>query len=119
MEGARHLVRRGIVSHFSCVIQEGSAAEAATDTLERRLDELHRTHFPDESTSVSWRSVPPGYMFTEGRQSTSSIIACVIGHETTLAQRERYMRGVCDLWSETTGCTDHEIVVAITAIDPG
>lgn len=119
MEGARRSVRRRVVSHFSCVIQEGSAAESAAEALERQLDDLHRAHFPDESTSVSWRSVPPGYMFTEGRQSTSSIIACVISHDTTLAQREQYMRGVCDLWSETTGCTDHEIVVAITAIDPG
>lgn len=108
-----------VVSHFSCVIQEGSKAAALTDTLERRLGELHRSHFPDEDATVSFRAVPPGYMFTEGRQSTSSVIACVVQHETTLAQREKYMRGVCDLWSETTGCTDHEIVVAITDVDPG
>ncbi len=53
-----------------------------------------------------------------GRQSTSSIVACVITGETTLAERERYLRGVCDIWTEVTGCTDHEVVVAVTAADP-
>ena len=24
------------------------------------------------------------------------------------------MRGVCDIWTEITGCTDHEIVVSVT-----
>lgn len=107
------------MSHFSCVIQEGSKASASTETLERQLVELHRSHFPGEEATVSFRAVPEGFMFTEGRQSTSSIIACVVRHETTLAQREQYMRAVCDLWSSTTGCTDHEIVVAITDVDPG
>lgn len=107
------------MSHFSCVIQEGSPAAASTETLEQQLADHHRSHFPGEDATASFRSVPAGFMFTEGRQSTSSIIACVIRHETTLAQREKYMRGVCDLWTATTGCTDHEIVVAITDVDPG
>ena len=106
------------MSHFSCVVQEGGAAQAAADELERRLDSLHADFYPGESVSVSWRTVPPTFMFTEGRQSTSSIIACVMERETTLEERERYMRGVCDLWTDVTGCTDHEVVVAITPVAP-
>lgn len=106
------------MSHFSCVVQEASAAQAATATLERRLAELHASHYPDEPVTVSWRVVPAGFMFTEGRPSTSSIIACAVDHETTLVERERYLRGVCDLWTDVTGCTDHEIVVALNDPDP-
>ncbi len=84
--------------HFSCVIQEGSTAEATTDQLESGLASLHRSHYPAEDTTVSWRIVPQGWMFTEGRQSSSSIVACVTSHETTVDERERYMRDVCDLW---------------------
>lgn len=106
------------MGHFSCVIQDGGAAHVATGELERRLEELHGSHYPGESVSVSWRAVPEGYMFTEGRPSTSSIVACVVGHPTQLAEREAYMRGVCDIWTDVTGCTDHEVVVAVTEIDP-
>lgn len=106
------------MGHFSCVVQEDSAASATTHELEERLNELHRSHYPEDAVTVAWRSVPAGYMFTEGRQSTSSIIACVLNCETSLAEREQYMRGVCDVWTEVTGCTDHEVVVAITEADP-
>ena len=105
------------MGHFSCVIQDGGSAQAATGDLEARLAQLHASRYGDEPVTVSWRAVPQGYMFTEGRQSTSSIIACVLEHETNLVEREAFMRGVCDIWTEVTGCTDHEIVVAITDIE--
>lgn len=106
------------MGHFSCVIQQGSAAEAATGELTVRLEALHAAHYGDEPVTVAWRAVPVGYMFTEGAQSTSSIIACVLNHETTRGEREEFMRGVCDIWNEVTGCTDHEVVVAVTESDP-
>lgn len=106
------------MGHFSCVIQDDSAASAATGELERRLSGLHAQHYPDDVVSFSWRSVPAGYMFTEGEQSTSSIIACVMNWQTELAERETYMRSVCDIWTDVTGCTDHEVVVAVTEANP-
>ena len=102
------------MSHFSCLIQEHSTAHERSDELERRLAQHHAAHYPGEDASVVFRPVPVGAMFTEGRQSTSSIITCAVAHRTEFEDRERYMRGVCDLWTEITGCTDHEIVVAVT-----
>ncbi len=102
------------MSHFSCLIQADSTAHQRTDELERRLAELHGAHYPGEQADVVFRPVPIGAMFTEGRQSTSSIITCAVDHPTEFEARERYMRGVCDLWTDITGCTDHEIVVAVT-----
>lgn len=102
------------MSHFSCLIQQDSRADAARAELESRLAAHHDAHFPGEQTTVSWRAAEAGYMFTEGRQSTSSVIQCQLNHPTDLALREQYMRGVCDLWTDITGCTDHEIVVSIT-----
>lgn len=106
------------MSHFSCVIQEGSAADSSRAELERRLAAMHASHYAGEEATVSWLAVPSGYMFTEGSQSTSSVIGAALRHDTTRDQREAYMRGVCGLWSEVTGCTDHEIVVAISPFDP-
>ena len=102
------------MSQFRCFIQAGSNAATRGDELERRLRTHHAAHYPTERATVSWVPIPPGYMFTEGRQSTSSIISCSLGHETTLDHREAYMRGVCDLWTEVTECTDHEVVVSVT-----
>lgn len=106
------------MGHFSCVVQADSIAGASTDELERRLAALHARRYPGDAVSFSWRRVPAGFMFTEGRQSTSSIIACVMNWQTELAQRESYMRSVCDIWTDVTGCTDHEVVVAVTEADP-
>ena len=103
------------MSGFNCVIQADGPADASRAQLERRLVAAHAAHYPNDEVRVSWRLVPEGYMFTEGRQSTSSIIACSLDHDTSRAEREAYMRNVCDIWTDVTGCTDHEVVVAITA----
>ena len=76
------------MSHFSCVIQEGSAADGGRADLEARLADLHDTPYPGERTTVSWLAVPTGYMFTEGSQSTSSVIGVALRHETTRDERE-------------------------------
>ena len=66
------------MSRFSCFIQAESNAAASTDVLEQRLQAHHAEHFDSEASSVAFMAVPTGYMFTEGRQSTSSVIACAI-----------------------------------------
>ena len=106
------------MGHFSCVIQQDGAAAGMREKLADRLSAHHATVYPDDAVTVSFREVPTGWMFTEGRQSTSSIIACVFEWATTLPEREAYMRGVCDLWTGAAGCTDHEVVVAVTAVEP-
>ncbi|MEM7338476.1 MAG: hypothetical protein AAF467_07515 [Actinomycetota bacterium] len=99
---------------FSCVIQEGSAAHQRGEELERRLRAHHDRHVPGDPVTVSWVPIRATYMFTEGRQSTSSVVSCAIPKATTLEFREAYMRGVCDIWTEVTDCTDHEVVVSIS-----
>ncbi len=102
------------MSHFRCLIQEGSRADARRDELERRLRENHGRHESGELADIHWVPIPPGRMFTEGKPSTSSIVSFFVERETTLDERASYMRGVCDLWTEVTECTDHEVVVTVT-----
>ncbi|MEM7274858.1 MAG: hypothetical protein AAF547_17375 [Actinomycetota bacterium] len=106
------------MSQFRCFIQAGSNAERRSDQLEAGLRDHHTGHYPGEEVDVTWVAIPAGHMFTEGRQSTSSIVACFVAHETNLGEREAYMRGVCDLWTEVTECTDHEVVVSFTETVP-
>ena len=102
------------MSQIRCVIQADSHADERRTELGRRLTEHHANHYPGETTTITWMAIPPGHMFTEGQPSASSIISCFLDHPTTLDGRATYMRDVCDLWTETTGCTDHEVVVTIT-----
>lgn len=102
------------MAQFRCVIQEQGVAQTRREELERRLHEHHNRHYPGEETTVRWTAVPAGHMFTEGRQSTSSVVSCTLAHTTTREGREHYMRGVCELWTEVAQCTDHEVVVSIT-----
>ena len=62
------------MSQFRCFVQEGSAAHARGEDLERRLHENHVHRYPREQATVNWVAVPPGYMFTGGRPSTSSVV---------------------------------------------
>ncbi len=99
---------------ISCLIQAHSAADERRDLLERRLRQSHADRLGGAATDVIWMVIEPGRMFTGAAPSTSSVIACTMDGPTTLEQRETYMRAICDLWTEITGCTDHEIVVSIT-----
>ena len=102
------------MSQFRCIIQADGNADRRRDRLEQRLADHHTRHYPDEQTTVNWIAIPRGYMFTEGKQSTSSIVSCFVDHQTTLDTRAAYMRDLCDLWTEITECTDHEVVVTVT-----
>ena len=54
------------MGRFSCVIQEGSTADASTDVIEQRLQAHQADHFDGEASTVAFMAVPTGYMFTEG-----------------------------------------------------
>ncbi len=99
---------------ISCLIQAGSVADERRDVLERRLQQTHVAQCDSAAPDVVWMVIEPGRMFTAAAPSTSSVVACAMGGPTTLEQRETYMRAICGLWTDVTGCTDHEIVVSIT-----
>ena len=105
------------MSHVRCVVQEGGNADRRRDELEPRLLANHRLQYPGEDLAFAWIPIPAGHMFTEGAPSTSSIVSSFLDHTTTLETRERYLRGVCDIWTEVTECTDHEVVVTVTEPD--
>ena len=102
------------MSHYRCVIQASSNADHRGPDLEQRLAAHHAKHYPGERPDFAWIRIPPGRMFTEGVQSTSSIVSAFVDHKTDFGGREAYLRGVCDIWTDVTGCTDHEVVATIT-----
>ena len=106
------------MSHFACIVQEDSTAHERRSVLEDRLRSHAAANGLAGEPTFSWTVAADGFMFTEAKQSTSSIVSCHIPGPTTYTEREAFMRAVCTLWGEETGSTDHEIVVTITETGP-
>ena len=102
---------------YSCIIQEGQAADRSIDALEAGLRRIGRDFFDDEPADVGirWTRHAPGWAWTAGEPSTSSIVVRSVPEGFDNDRREALLRAVCDLWVETTGCSIDEIVA--TAFD--
>jgi len=105
------------VDLYACIIQEGQAADQRVDVLEAGLRRLAREFFGDDPTEVGirWTRQPRGWAWTAGESSTSSIVVRSVPVGFDNEEREKFLRAVCDLWVETTGCSIDEIVA--TAFD--
>ncbi len=102
---------------YSCIIQEGQAADRATQALESGLRRLGRDFFEDEpdDVGIQWTRHAPGWAWTAGEPSTSSIVVRSVPVGFDDDRRAEFLHAVCDLWVETTGCSANEVVV--TAFD--
>ncbi len=105
------------MSQYSCIIQEGQVADRKTDVLEAGLAQLGQRFFGDDPAEVEirWTRQPPGWAWTAGEPSASSIVVRSVPVGFDNAEREVFLRAVCDLWVETTGCSINEVVA--TAFD--
>ena len=61
---------------------------------------------------IRWVTIPAGYGFTAGQPSTTSLVIRSVPPGWPQEQRVAFMKSVCDLWQEVTGCTLNEIVVS-------
>lgn len=105
------------MAEYACILQEGQTPATLRDELAEGLRRIGRECFGDsaQGAEISWLSVDPGYGFTAGKPSTTSIVVRSVPVGFPDDEREAFMHRVCDLWTEVTGCTEHEIVV--TALD--
>ena len=102
---------------YVCVIQEGQAAEQRQAALAEGLAAIGREAFGDDpdALEISWIVMKKGFGWTAGEPSTSSIVIRSVPVGLPSPEGEAFMRRVCDLWAEVTGCSINEIVA--TAFD--
>ena len=100
--------------HYACIIQQGQRAERERATLEVGLRRIARDSFGDdpEAVEIEWVALAPGYAFTAGEPSRSSVVVRSVPEGFPDDRREAFMHAVCDLWIETTACSIEEIVVS-------
>jgi hypothetical protein len=98
---------------YACIIQEGQAAQQKQEELAAGLRRIGQEAFGDEPSAceISWLVMKKGFAWTAGEPSTSSIVVRSVPVGLPLEEREAFMRQVCDLWEQVTGCSINEIVV--------
>ncbi len=104
------------MARYTCMFQEGRIPERVRLTLAEGLRKIGREMLGDSTEAeVGWIAIREGFGFTAGRPSTSSLVARAVPVGFAQPRREEFMTRVCNLWKDTTGCSEDEIVV--TAID--
>jgi hypothetical protein len=98
---------------YACIIQEGQAAHRQQEALAEGLRRIGRDAFGDDptATAIAWVVLKKGFAWTAGEPSTSSVVVRSVPAGLPAAQREAFLRSVCDLWTTVTGCSIEEIVV--------
>jgi hypothetical protein len=98
---------------YACIIQDGQAAHRKQDALAEGLRRIGRDAFGDDprATEIAWVVLKEGFAWTAGEPSTSSVVVRSVPVGFPAAQREAFLRSVCDLWTTVTGCSIEEIVV--------
>lgn len=101
------------MADYVCMIQEGQTPESRKDALADGLRSIGVEHFGDvpEKIEIRWVPLAKGYAFTAGKPSTSSIVIRSVPVGFSNDKREAFLRAVCDLWGDVTGCSIDEIVV--------
>lgn len=97
---------------YVCMIQQGQSPQQHQEELAEGLRRIGRETFGDgpEGAEISWVVLPKGYAWTAGEPSTSSIVIRSVPVGYPAEEREAYLRSVCDLWMDVSGCSVNEIV---------
>lgn len=92
-----------------CMVQAGQIPEQQLGQLEAGLSAI-ATRFFDAPAATTWTTVAPGDGWTAGEPSRTSLVVMYVPEGLEQATRTRLLESICDLWSETTGCSVNEIV---------
>jgi hypothetical protein len=105
------------MADYACIVHADQAPIRKRAELDAGLREIARVTFGEsaQDVAITWITVAPGFGFTAGTPSTSSLVVRSVPHGFPDDQRTRLMTRISDLWQDVTGCTADEIVV--TALD--
>ncbi len=92
-----------------CMIQEGQIPEAQLEQLEAGLSDIASRFFGNPA-EVAWTTVAAGDGWTSGKPSSSSLVVMYVPPGLDQEVRTELLTSICDLWTNTTGCSIGEIV---------
>ena len=97
----------------TCMVQAGQNPARRKAQLTQALEGFSQRAF-GTAAQIGWITVEPGAAFTACEASTSSIVSFAAAEPLEQAHRAALLGELCELWSETTGCSTHEVVAVIS-----
>lgn len=99
-----------------CSAHEGGDALAQAKALGAEVETIYQRHFgPRTSVTCIWLELPKGQAFIAGHPSTATTVLAPVPDDIEQEQRETFMRDICSIIQERTGCDVNESIV--TAIN--
>ena len=92
-----------------CMVQEGQIPEPQVQLLEAGLGDIGARYF-EQPVTTSWTTIAKGNGWTAGAPSSTSIVVMYVPPGLDQETRTSLLSSICDLWSDTTGCSINEIV---------
>ena len=95
-----------------CFIQDGSLGSSTIKKLEVSISDLYKKHFGQKHVVVFvWFSIPFGQSYLAGKFSNASTVQIPVEDNLLSDKRHNFMKEVCEVWLEVTGCGKNEIIL--------
>ena len=92
-----------------CLIQEGTISPEEMRSLEKGVEDIVEKHLAS-GVRLSMVVIPEGNGWMGGEPSKSSLVL-VTTPDIEQAARVDLLAAIRDLWTETTNCTAHDIMI--------
>ena len=92
-----------------CMVQDGQVSDSQKQVLEQGLGAISARFFGTPA-ETAWTTVASGNGWTGGQPSSTSLVVMYVPRGIDQEMRTSILEAICDLWTETTGCSISEIV---------
>lgn len=96
-----------------CSAHEGGNALKSAKVLGRQIERTYQRYFGGHASITRiWLQLPKGHAYIAGQPSTATTVLAPVPDDIQQEERVRFMRDVCSIFQERTGCDINEIIVA-------
>lgn len=95
-----------------CSAHEGGEALKNAKSLGEEVEGVYQRHFGSlTSVTCVWLELPKGQAYIAGYPSTATTVLAPVPDDIAQEQRVRFMRDLCGIIQERTGCSVNESIV--------
>ena len=95
-----------------CSAHEGGEALKHAKALGKEVERIYQQHFgPNTSATCIWLELPKGQAYIAGYPSTATTVLAPVPDDIAQEQRVTFMRDMCGIIQEHTGCDVNESIV--------
>ena len=103
---------------YECIVQDGQVAHELRPRIAAEITRIHcdATGAPVEFVQVVFTEAPEGSRFAGGEPSRAAIIRGQVRAGRGEEVHEEILTGLCDAWTDITGTTERDVMIALTEV---